>query len=100
MAEEDLTFQQAFKKAIEAAEKEAKDLQQHSTAPVNSIHGGKRMVPKVISTPSQDLRVPGIACHRCWGKHKATDCKFREGEFHLARKMATLLELAETCKRL
>ena len=70
LAEKDLTFQQAFTiaKAIEAAEKEAKDLQQHSTAPVNSIHsihGGKRMVSKPISTPPQDPRVPGIACHRC-----------------------------------
>ena len=41
VVEIDLTFQQAFTivKATEAAGKVAKDLQQHSIMPVNSIHG-------------------------------------------------------------
>ena len=47
MTEKDLKFQQTLTiaKATEAAEKEARDLQQPATVPVNSIHGEREFQP-------------------------------------------------------
>ena len=63
-----------------------KDLQQHPTAPVNSIHAwaeenGKKINFNFIPN-SKGAR---MACHRCGGKHKATDCKFWEAEGHFCK---------------
>ena len=80
LAEKDLTFWQALAiaKVTEAAEREVKDLQQSSPALVNTIHGGKRSVPKATSTKlqAQTQKSFSMVCYRCGGKHKTTDCKF------------------------
>ena len=82
LAEKDLTFQQALTiaKATEAAEKEVRDLQQPATAQLNAVHGGKKPPPK------STRELPGMACYRCEGKHKATDCKYQDAECHFSKK--------------
>ena len=82
LAEKDLTFQQALTiaKETEAVEKEARDLQQPATAPVNAVHGRKKPPPK------STRELPGMACYRFGCKHKATDCKYRDAECHFCKK--------------
>ena len=80
LAEKDLTFDKALEmaKPMETAEKEAKDLQEPPTAPVNAIHGWRKGSPKKPSPQmlTSPQKATGNACQRCGGKHKAADCKF------------------------
>ena len=91
LAEKDLTFDQALTiaKALETAEKEAKDLQESSsTAPVHTVRQGRchpqRRAPNQPVANPQKTVVP--ECIRCGGKHRATECKFHETECFLCKK--------------
>lgn len=99
LAEKDLTFTQALSiaKATETAEKEARDLQETTTAPVNSLQGGRKTCVKKPLTLTQALpqKASVMICHRCGGKHKATDCKFREAECHFCKKKG---HIARACR--
>ena len=97
-----LTFNKAFKidKAMEAAEKEAKDLQETPSTAVYQLG-------KVTATKENHRRIPNPAppnllkstdCYRCGAKHKPshkpTDCKFRDAECNFAKRWDTLPKCA------
>ena len=99
LAEPELTFDKAFKiaKAMEAAEKEAKDLQE---TPSTAVH----QLGRATATKRNPRRTPNLAppnpqkateCYRCGGKHKATDCKFRDAECNFCKKKG---HIAKVCR--
>ena len=77
LAEADLSFDKAFKiaKAMEAAEKEAKDLQDMPSAPVNQLSRGVPVRNQPTQRPScntanhQQKAPLTSSCYRCGGKH-------------------------------
>ena len=77
---------------MEAAEKEAKGLQDVPGASVNRLGRGipVRKQPTLRpdhNTPNQPQKALLTAsCYRCGAKHKASDCKFREAECHYCKK--------------
>jgi len=102
LAESDLTFEKAFKiaKAMEAAEKEAKDLQDTPGTAVNRLGRGassRQTTRKNFNRPpSQAQRAPVTPdCYRCGAKHKTADCKFRDAECHFCKKKG---HIAKVCR--
>ena len=101
LAEADLSFDKALKiaKAVEAAEKEAKGLQDVPGAPVNRLGRGipvrKQSTRPGHSTPNQPQKgLLTASCYRCGAKHKASDCKFREAECRYCKKKG---HIAKVC---
>jgi len=89
LAEPDLNFEKAFKiaKAMETAEREAKDLHETPAAPVNSMRGtptGKNFSRRAANHSQR--RATPTDCYRCGAKHKATDCKFKDAECNFCKK--------------
>ena len=86
-----LTYDQALTiaKTLETAEKEAKTLQESSSSvPVHAVRQercqpAKRVTKKPITRPQKTV---GPECYRCGGKHKASECKFRDTECCLCKK--------------
>ena len=102
LAESELSFEKAFKiaKAMEAAEKESKDLQDTPSTTVNRLGrgtSGKQTTRNQFNRPpTQPQRAPVIpGCYRCGAKHKATDCKFRDAECHFCKKKG---HIAKVCR--
>ena len=101
LAESELSFEKAFKiaKAMEAAEKEAKDLQDTPGTPVNRLSRGPISKPTTrnnLRLPHQAQRTPVTpSCYRCGAKHKASDCKFRDAECHFCKKKG---HIAKMCR--
>ena len=88
LAEKVLTFDQALAiaKALETAEKETKDLQESSsTVPVHTVRQERRHSQR--RAPNQPVaKLQDPECYRCGGKHRATECKFRETECLVCKK--------------
>ena len=97
LAEKDLTFDQALAiaKALETAEKETKDLQESSsTVPVHTVRQERHHPQR--RAPIQPVAKPqGPECYRCGGKHRATECKFRETECLVCKKKG---HIARACR--
>ena len=101
LAEPDLTFDKAFKiaKAMEAAEKEAKDLQETPSTAVYQL--GKAAANKrnprrnPNPAPPNSPKATDRDCYRCGAKHKPTDCKFRDAECNFCKKKG---HIARVCR--
>ena len=97
LAEKDLTFDQALAiaKALETAKKETKDLQESSsTVPVHTVRQERRHPQR--RAPNQPVAKPqDPECYRCSGKHRATECKFRETECLVCKKKG---HIARACR--
>ena len=100
LAEKNLTYDQALTiaKALETAEKEAKDLQDNSSSV--SVHAVRqeRCQPTKRVTKQQTTRPQKTVdpeCYRCGGKHRATECKFRDTECLLCKKKG---HIARACR--
>ena len=99
LAEPEMTFDKAFKiaKAMEAAEKETKDLQDAPTTTVHQLGrqapANKRNLRNFSNNPPKQLQ-KALECYRCGGKHKPTDCRFQEAECHYCKKKG---HIAKVC---
>ena len=100
LAEPALTFDKAFKiaKAMEAAEKEAKDLQKTPSTAVYQLWKAaatKRNSRRILNlTPPNSLKATD--CYQCGAKHKPTDCKFRDAECNFCKKKG---HITKVCRR-
>jgi len=97
LAEPDLNFKKAFKiaKAMETAEREAKDLHETPAAPVNSMKGtpaGKNFSRQAAN--HLQWRATPTDCYCCGAKHKATDCRFKDAECNFCKKKG---HIAKVC---
>ena len=84
LAEVDLTLDKAMKiaQAMEVAERDAKELRQvetHPVEPVHKVNGG-------TAKPPADRK----PCFRCGGQHDHTQCRFRDVECHACGKRGHL----------
>ena len=111
LAESELSFEKALKiaKAMEAAEKESKDLQDTPGTTVNRLGrgtSGKQTTHNQFNRPQTQphrasviLWLLQMRCkaqsYRCGAKHKATDCKFRDAECHFCKKKG---HIAKVCR--
>ena len=99
LAEPDVMFDKAFKiaKAMEAAEKEARDLQDTPSTGVHQL--GKATVNKQnsrrISNPPPNPP-KATRCYRCGAQHKPTDCKFRDAECNYCKKKGHIAKLCRS----
>ena len=81
LAEADLTFAKAFKiaKAMETAEKEARDLQETPAATIHATGGStanKRSSQKPPIQQQQPRKANVTDCYCCGGRHKASSVNF------------------------
>ena len=101
LAEPELTFDKAFKiaKAIEAAEKETKDLQDAQTTAVHLLGrqalANKRNLRKIPSNPPKQLH-KAFECYQCGGKHKSSNRRSQEAEYNYCKKKG---HSAKVCHR-
>ena len=84
LAEVDLTLDKAMKiaQAMEVAKRDAKELRQvetHPVEPVHKVNGG-------TAKPPADRK----PCFRCGGQHDHTQCRFRDVECHACGKRGHL----------
>ena len=99
LAETDLTFQKALdiSHAIEAAEKNARDLQAQQT-------------PKPILALSQPTRLPysqgrprssdnQTKCYRCGSSHQARECPFKDAECQYCKRKGHIAKVCRTKAR-
>ena len=91
LAEADLTFEKAFKiaKAMETAEKEARDVQETPAAPIHATEGltaNKRSSRKPPVQQQQPQKASATDCYRCGGRHKASECKFCDVDCNFCKK--------------
>ena len=81
-------FNKAVKlaKAMEAAEKEVRDLQYmpsmgvHQLGKMTATKQNSRRIPNPFPNPPKTTR-----CYQCGAQHKPTDCKFRDTEYNLRK---------------
>ena len=89
LAEPNLTYTKAFElaQAMEAADRNAKDLQERAAG----IHA----VRKQDRAEGPRRGTSTATCYRCGGKHLATACRFRDSECHNCGKKG---HLAKVCR--
>ena len=100
LEEADFTFTKAFKiaKVMETAEKETKDLHEIPAAAVHATGGSmanKRSSRKPPTQQQQPRRANSTDCYHCGGKHKASECKFRDAECNFYKKKG---HIAKVCR--
>lgn len=89
LAESDLNFDKAFKiaKAAETAEKEARDLHELPVNPTIHVMRGTPANKAHVRRPSNAQgKATSPVCYRCGAKHKATECRFKDGECNFCKK--------------
>ena len=92
LVEDDLTYNKAVKLllSMESADQDILNLSSGSKQ-VNRLSRGKPNPPKQAQ---QSRGVP--TCYRCGNKHKATDCPFKEAEYHFCHKKGHLAAVCRT----
>ena len=95
---DDLTYEKArdLAQASETAARKSKEMHSGSVAPTAAVQrldrqpSSARQRSRKSSTPPKTDQ-----CYRCGGKHKSTDCKFKEAICHYCRKPG---HLARVCR--
>ena len=87
----DLTYEKAQKLllALEAAEKEVKDLSEEK-----AVHQVRTRTPK--KPPRQEKKAEQSGCHRCGGSHDPAKCRFKHVECHYCHKKG---HIAAVCRQ-
>ena len=91
---EKTTFEDTLKLALamEAADKDAKDLTNDLEQPVHNVCSRHR--PSMKQGP-REREGPPRNCYRCGGKHSPDSCWFKEAECHACHKKG---HIARVCK--
>ena len=94
LAEKKTTFEDTLKLALamEAADKDAKDLTNDLEQPVHNVRSRHRSSMK---QGPREREGPPRNCYRCGGKHSPDSCWFKEAECHACHKKG---HIARVCK--
>ena len=81
-----LTYKKAYElaQALEAADKNAQDLQGKSSA----VH--------LVNIPCSDSSSKSVVCHRCGGPHKASECTFQTAKCHKCGKVGHISKVCHS----
>ena len=100
LAEPGLTLDKAVEIAIamEAADRNARDLQKAQIPAVNAVRPPAKKHFKAPPKSAGDRptsRTRVVECYRCGGPHLATECQYKDSECHLCKKKG---HLARVCR--
>ena len=93
LAEPGLTLEKAvdISIAMEAADRNARDLQKAQTPAVNAVRPPAKKHSKAPHKSSGDTSCTRVVeCYQCGGPHLATECQYKDTECHLCKKKGHL----------